>query len=82
MRLLSFFVWETNNADSDSTGHVDRIVQDMDLKPYAAIVTISGDGLFHELVNSLLTRPDWNEARKIPIGMIAGGNSLNSDSEI
>ncbi len=49
------------------------MVRNMDLKSYSAIITVSGDGLFHELVNALLSRPDWNDARKIPIGMIAGG---------
>jgi sphingosine kinase len=40
------------------------------------MVTISGDGLFHEVVNGLLTRKDWAEARKTPVGIIPAGDVI------
>jgi diacylglycerol kinase family enzyme len=55
--------------------HCTNIAKDLDLNKYKALVTVSGDGLFHELINGLLTRSDWREACKIPIGFIPGGTS-------
>ena len=39
---------------------------------YDAIVPVSGDGIVHELINGLLSRPDAAEIT-IPIGCIPGG---------
>lgn len=39
-----------------------------------AIVVVSGDGLVHEVVNGLMSRADWTEALKIPIGVIPTGS--------
>ncbi|KAJ3209652.1 hypothetical protein HK099_008446 [Clydaea vesicula] len=61
------------------------IVTDVDLNiyQYDAIITVSGDGLFHEVVNGILLRDDWEKGRKIPLGMIAGGSAsaLNTNLE-
>ncbi len=46
----------------------------MDVDWYRAVVTISGDGVFHELLNGILGRKDWQEASKLPIGCISGGS--------
>jgi diacylglycerol kinase family enzyme len=48
----------------------------MNISDYDAIATVSGDGLVHEVINGLLTRPDWEECRKIPIGMVAAGTFI------
>eukprot|EP01134_Creolimax_fragrantissima_P001908 CFRG1908T1 len=59
-------------------------VHNMDLKKYDGIVCISGDGLIHEVVNGLLTRKDWDDARKMPIGIVPAGtgNALHRSLEI
>ncbi|KAJ1906085.1 Sphingosine kinase 1, partial [Tieghemiomyces parasiticus] len=47
--------------------------QSVGLKEYAAIVTLSGDGLLHMLINGIMSRLDWRDAIKIPLGIIPGG---------
>ena len=38
-------------------------------------VTVSGDGLIHEVLNGLFERVDWREAlARLPIGVIPGGS--------
>ncbi|TPX61058.1 hypothetical protein PhCBS80983_g01406 [Powellomyces hirtus] len=62
-------------------GHATEIAHALRLDLYSAIVTVSGDGVFHEVVNGLLKRPDWEQARKMPIGVVAGGsaNAMNKN---
>ncbi len=37
-------------------------------------MTVSGDGLLHEVINGLMIRPDWSEFKeKITVGGIPGG---------
>ncbi|ORZ17664.1 ATP-NAD kinase-like domain-containing protein [Absidia repens] len=55
-------------------GHAIKIAQDLDIQSYDAIVTVSGDGVIHEVVNGFLQRPDARQAiRKVPLGVIPGG---------
>jgi sphingosine kinase len=56
--------------------HAKEIGQTVDTKQYDAIVTVSGDGLMHELVNGLLDRDDWLDASLIPLGIIPAGLSI------
>ncbi len=39
------------------------------------IVTLGGDGIIHETVNGLLTRPDWRAVSRIPLTFLPGGTS-------
>jgi diacylglycerol kinase family enzyme len=41
---------------------------------YHGIVTISGDGLFHEVMNGLGARPDAATALRFPVGIIPAGS--------
>ena len=37
-------------------------------------VTVSGDGLIHEVLNGLFDRVDWRDSlKRLPIGVIPGG---------
>ena len=48
----------------------------MVINSFDGIVTVSGDGLIHEVINGLLGRDDnYYETRKIPIGALPGGSS-------
>lgn len=67
---------DINMEVSNYAGHILEIVKNMDLTGLYGIVTVSGDGLMHEVISSLLTRHDWETARKIPIGMVAAGTSI------
>jgi sphingosine kinase len=53
--------------------HAKEIAQQFPVDSVDAVVTISGDGLFHEILNGLVSRPDWQQAIKIPVGIIPGG---------
>ncbi|KAI8817576.1 ATP-NAD kinase-like domain-containing protein [Fimicolochytrium jonesii] len=55
--------------------HATQIAQEIDIDAYSAIVTISGDGVFHEVVHGLLSRRDWEQASKLPIGLIGSGTA-------
>ncbi|KAB7505829.1 Sphingosine kinase 2 [Armadillidium nasatum] len=59
----------TNHAN-----HAFEIVQHKDLKTYAGIISIAGDGLIFEILNGLNQRSDREEALSIPIGVIPGGS--------
>jgi len=45
------------------------------LKEIDGIITVSGDGGFHEIVNGLYKRDDIEEVKNIPIGVIPSGTS-------
>jgi sphingosine kinase len=48
----------------------------LNIQDYDAIVTVSGDGLIHEVLNGFLQRSDARQAvRKVPIGAIPCGTS-------
>jgi sphingosine kinase len=61
-------------VETTHEGHAGELVQEIELNNYDGIVTVSGDGLMHEVVNGLMNRDDWNEAIKIPIGLIPAGS--------
>lgn len=45
-----------------------------ELANHRSIVVVSGDGLFHETVNALMSRPDWEKASSVPIGLVPTGS--------
>ncbi|KAF9995467.1 hypothetical protein BGZ79_010847 [Entomortierella chlamydospora] len=54
--------------------HAVDIAHKVDLKELDTLIVISGDGVLHEIINGLLTRPDWDQARHLPIGIIPAGS--------
>ncbi|KAG0188924.1 sphinganine kinase lcb4 [Apophysomyces sp. BC1034] len=59
---------------TDHRGHAIQIAKDLDIDAFDVIVTVSGDGVIHEVINGYLQRPDAREAmRKVPLGVIPGG---------
>lgn len=56
--------------------HAKELVQNLNSDLIRSIFTVSGDGLFHEVINGILSRPDWEKASKyLPIGTIGAGTS-------
>ncbi|KND04950.1 uncharacterized protein SPPG_08860 [Spizellomyces punctatus DAOM BR117] len=57
----------------------DFIQQESNISQYTTIITVGGDRIVHEVINALLSRPDWETASKIPLGIIPSGpaNALN-----
>ncbi|KXS18807.1 hypothetical protein M427DRAFT_152809 [Gonapodya prolifera JEL478] len=69
--------------------HASEIIQSLpDITNYSRLLTVSGDGLFHEMINGLLNRPDRDtpytvighdgyEAeitpREVPVGIVPAG---------
>nr|XP_033816696.1 sphingosine kinase 1 [Geotrypetes seraphini] len=51
-----------------------ELVRDEDLSRWDAVVTVSGDGLFHEVINGLMERSDWQSAIKKPLGILPAGS--------
>jgi sphingosine kinase len=56
-----------------------EFMQAEDISVYDAILTVSGDGLIHEIINGLFLRPDYQEMREkgtLPsLGFLPGGTS-------
>ncbi|XP_011372892.1 sphingosine kinase 2-like [Pteropus vampyrus] len=67
-----------NLIQTERQNHARELVQGLSLSEWDAIVTVSGDGLLYEVLNGLLERPDWEEAVKMPVGILpcGSGNAL------
>jgi len=53
--------------------HVYEIIERLDLSLIDGIVSVGGDGMFFEIVNGLMKRPD-KEAINMPLGLIPAGS--------
>lgn len=66
------------NYDLFETKHfqhgIELINKANDLTNYDAIISVGGDGVFHEIINGALTRSDWSEIIKIPFGLLPAGS--------
>ncbi|KAJ2545671.1 hypothetical protein GGF49_000180 [Coemansia sp. RSA 1853] len=58
---------------TESQGYAGDFVKTEDLSQYTSIVSVSGDGLLHEVLNGLLARPDWPSLRNITLGVVPTG---------
>ncbi|KAF9431370.1 hypothetical protein BGZ76_000404 [Entomortierella beljakovae] len=61
-------------SDTEYGRHAVDIAHNLDLQELDTLVVVSGDGVLHEVINGLLTRPDWDKARKLPIGIVPAGS--------
>lgn len=62
------------SKDTERQGHAIEIAKEINIEKFDTIVTVSGDGVIHEVINGFLQRPDAREAiRKLPLGVIPGG---------
>jgi len=44
------------------------------LDKFRSIVVVSGDGLLHEAINTLLSRSDWQKSIRLPLGIVPTGS--------
>jgi sphingosine kinase len=73
--LFSIASIEVEEVITTHQGHAEEVCKTLDLNlTKEGIVVVSGDGLFHEVVNGLLHREDWEQAAKIPLGIIPAGS--------
>eukprot|EP00899_Mesostigma_viride_P001425 jgi/Mesvir1/11283/Mv01077-RA.1 len=54
--------------------HGTQVAQSLDTKTTDGIVCVGGDGVLVEVLNGLLLRADWEEAIRIPLGVIPAGS--------
>ncbi|KAG0223168.1 hypothetical protein BGW42_006080, partial [Actinomortierella wolfii] len=55
--------------------HAIDIAKNLDLTSIDTLATVSGDGVLHELINGLLSRPDWDDVRqRIQLALISAGS--------
>ena len=66
---------EADVVETESPLHGTQLMKALPLNKYIAIVSISGDGLLHELLNGLLDRPDWPQAVKTPFAIVRSPRS-------
>ena len=60
--------------ETERRNHAYDYVQKMEPGTFDSIVSVSGDGLLHEIVNGLMKRPDWLKIKDtLTIGGIPGG---------
>jgi len=60
---------------TQKAGQARQMLKTMELDDYRAVVSVSGDGLLHELLNGLASREDWETVRKdLPLGLVPGGS--------
>ncbi|CAF0732393.1 unnamed protein product [Adineta ricciae] len=59
---------------TEYAGHARDYVKTIQLADWSGIILASGDGLVFEVINGLMSRPDWQEALRLPIGHIPGGS--------
>ncbi|PWY97885.1 hypothetical protein BCV70DRAFT_202377 [Testicularia cyperi] len=50
------------------------VAKDLRIQDYDAVGLVSGDGLLHELLNGLASRPDSREALRLPVAPIPAGS--------
>ncbi|KAH0626449.1 hypothetical protein JD844_001427 [Phrynosoma platyrhinos] len=63
-----------NLIQTERQNHARELVQSISLAEWDGIVAISGDGLLYEVINGLMERPDWEEAIKMPLGILPCGS--------
>ncbi|XP_069463137.1 sphingosine kinase 2 [Ambystoma mexicanum] len=67
-----------NLIQTERQNHARELVQGINLTEWDGIVIISGDGLLYEVINGLMERLDWEQAIKMPVGILpcGSGNAL------
>ncbi|XP_058504163.1 sphingosine kinase 2 [Solea solea] len=67
-----------NLIQTERQNHARELIREISLPEWDGIVIVSGDGLLHEVLNGLMERPDWEQAIKIPVGILpcGSGNAL------
>uniref|UniRef100_A0A8C4NJ77 sphingosine kinase n=1 Tax=Eptatretus burgeri TaxID=7764 RepID=A0A8C4NJ77_EPTBU len=59
---------------TERQNHAWEMVQSLRLEEWDGLVIVSGDGLLYEVINGLMARSDWEQAIKIPLGIVPAGS--------
>ena len=61
---------------TERRNHAKEIVTSLGPGEYQGIISVSGDGLIHEIINGIMCRPDREEFLKfVTLGIIPAGTS-------
>ncbi|XP_074926617.1 sphingosine kinase 2 [Chelonoidis abingdonii] len=63
-----------NLIQTERPNHARELVKGINVAEWDGIVAISGDGLLYEVLNGLMERPDWEQAIKMPVGILPSGS--------
>jgi len=75
MVLADIMEVEVKVVVTKEAGQARTMLKTMDLDQYRAVVSVSGDGLLHEVLNGLASRDDWDTVRThLPLGLVPGGS--------
>ncbi|KAJ3273860.1 hypothetical protein HDV01_003838 [Terramyces sp. JEL0728] len=72
---LSGFAKNLEMIETTYKEHASDIAKDFVIDDYLSMSTVSGDGVYHELINGLMNRPDWERVKELPIGVVGAGTS-------
>ena len=56
-----------------SSADIKNFVQELNLAATDGLVIVGGDGTVHDAIAGLMSRPDWETAIKLPLGIIPSG---------
>ncbi|KRX06162.1 ATP-NAD kinase-like domain [Pseudocohnilembus persalinus] len=76
-KLLDIAGFQYKQIDTEKLNHANEIILKMsseELLSYQGIVTFSGDGLPHEIINAIQQREDKEQALQIGISALPGGS--------
>ena len=84
MLVLTGITFSSKNLPTTDTTHrfhAKELAKGLNIRKYDAIVSVSGDGVLHEVINGLMERPDAAIAHKLPVGAIPGGNDSDAENK-
>eukprot|EP00911_Craspedida_sp_UC1_P000233 UC1_evm1s177 len=59
---------------TEYAGHARDIAAELDLSAFDVVACVSGDGLFSEVTQGLVSRQDWRKALRMPLAIIPAGS--------
>ncbi len=60
-------------AQTRSAADTKNLAKEIDLAKIDGLVIVGGDGTIHDAIAGLMSRLDWEQAIKLPLGIIPGG---------
>lgn len=61
-------------VDTEYVGHASKVASEISLDDYDAVLSVSGDGTLHELINGFAQHKEPMRAFKMPIAPIPAGS--------
>ncbi|TYZ65191.1 hypothetical protein PybrP1_000329 [[Pythium] brassicae (nom. inval.)] len=65
---------DANVQVTTHAGHATDVIKALPLNFYDCVLSVGGDGSLSEIIQGLMSRPDWNRAIRQPIGIVPSGS--------